>query len=233
MKPYTYLLINFFTIIVCFIFSFHPRIRFDRYFGTFLKSTTLVAIPFIIWDSLFTHYGIWWFNTDYTLNLNIAGLPLEECLFFYCIPFACIFTYYCLTQFFDLSSFNKYDPFIVVVSVTFCVAIAFLFPTRTYTFVTALITAITLTYLQWVAKVNWIGQASIIYCVLLLGFFPVNGILTGTGLESPIVNYNPDTFLNLRMLTIPIEDAVYGYTLFVLNIHFFKRLKKLRTELLN
>jgi lycopene cyclase domain-containing protein len=56
----------------------------------------------------------------------------------------------------------------------------------------------------------------------MLGFFPVNGILTGTGLESPIVNYNPDAFLGIRMLSIPIEDAVYGYTQFLLVLYFFK-----------
>ncbi len=59
----------------------------------------------------------------------------------------------------------------------------------------------------------------------MLGFFPVNGILTGTGLESPIVNYNPDDFLGIRMGTIPIEDAVYGYTQFLLVLYFFKQFK--------
>ena len=54
----------------------------------------------------------------------------------------------------------------------------------------------------------------------------VNGILTGTGLESPIVNYNPDEFIGLRILTIPAEDTVYGYELILWNIflfHMFKR----------
>jgi len=60
----------------------------------------------------------------------------------------------------------------------------------------------------------------------MLGFFPVNGILTGTGIESPIVNYNPDEILNIRMMTIPIEDAVYGYTQFLLLIYFFKTFKR-------
>jgi len=58
--------------------------------------------------------------------------------------------------------------------------------------------------------------------VLMIGFFPVNGILTGTGLESPIVNYNPDEIIGFRMLTIPVEDAVYGYSMFLLNLYFFK-----------
>ena len=65
--------------------------------------------------------------------------------------------------------------------------------------------------LHFVLKANWIGKASFIYLVLMPGFLAVNGILTGTGLESPIVNYNPKDFIGFRILTIPIEDTVYGY----------------------
>lgn len=54
----------------------------------------------------------------------------------------------------------------------------------------------------------------------------VNGVLIGNGLESQIVNYNMDQILNIRILTILVEDAVYGYTQFMLNIYFFKQFQK-------
>jgi lycopene cyclase domain-containing protein len=97
---------------------------------------------------------------------------------------------------------------------------------KTYTLVTAVATAATLIYLHFIARVPWIGQVSLTFTILMLGFFPVNGILTGTGLESPIVNYNPKSFLNIRILTVPIEDAVYGYTQFLLNLYLFKIFQK-------
>lgn len=75
---------------------------------------------------------------------------------------------------------------------------------KIYTLVTAITTIVTLIYLHFIVRADWISKASMVYTVLMLGFFPVNGVLTGTGLESPIVNYNPGDFLGIRMLTIPI-----------------------------
>ncbi|MBN9283544.1 MULTISPECIES: lycopene cyclase domain-containing protein [unclassified Flavobacterium] len=226
MKPYTYLLINLLTVIVCFIFSFDKRIQFNKQFSAFLKAGILVAIPFIIWDIFFTKIGVWWFNKAYTLGISIFGLPIEEWLFFICIPFSCIFTFFCLDKFFNLDRARPYNNIIVFISVIVCAVFALLYTDKIYTLVTAIITILTLVFLHFIARVDWIGKASLVFSVLMLGFFPVNGVLTGTGLESAIVNYNPEEFLNIRLLTIPIEDAVYGYAQFLLNLYFFKMFQK-------
>lgn len=226
LAPYTYLLINFATFIICFIFSFDRRIQFNRHFGSFLKAALIVAIPFLLWDALFTASGVWWFNSNYTIGMNLAGLPFEEVLFFICIPFACVFTYYCLDKFFDLSWANVFNNIIVFAISIVSLTVAFLYHEKIYTFVTAIAVTLTLIYLHFIARVQWIGQSFFVYLILLLGFFPVNGLLTGTGLESPVVNYNAQEMLNIRVLTIPIEDFVYGYTLFVLNLYFFKMFQK-------
>lgn len=226
MKPFTYLLIDFLTVIVCFVFSFDKRIQFHKQFLPFLKASVLVAIPFIVWDVYFTRIGVWWFNTDYTLGLSMLGLPLEEWLFFICIPFSCVFTFFCLDKFFRLGWASAFNNVIVFTSIIVCTLVALLNGDKTYTFVTAIVTTGTLIFLHFIVRAQWIGQASLVFLVLMLGFLPVNGVLTGTGLSSPIVNYNPARFLNIRLLSIPIEDAVYGYTQFLLTIYFFKLFQK-------
>jgi len=230
MISYTYSAILFFTVIVCFIASFDHRIKFNRYFVPFLKAAIVVAIPFILWDVWFTSKGVWWFNNDYTLGIILARLPLEEWLFFICIPFSCVFTYFCFDLFFKWNKLSSFNNIIVFVSIIGCSLIALLHYDKVYTLVTAVATILTLIYLHFIARVPWIGKASAVYTILMLGFFPVNGILTGTGLQSPIVNYNPDDFLGIRMLTIPVEDAVYGYTQFLLVLYFFKRFKGINNE---
>lgn len=230
MISYTYSLILFLTVIICFIASFDKRILFNHYFGAFIKAVILVAIPFIGWDIWFTSKGVWWFNTDYTMGIVIAGLPIEEWLFFIFIPFSCIFTYFCFDRFFKLDWLLGFNNLIVYVSLIVCSVVALLHYEKIYTLVTALVTIITLIYLHFIARVAWIGKASLVFTILMLGFFPVNGVLTGTGLENPIVNYNPDDFLGIRILTIPIEDAVYGYTQFLLVLYFFKLFKHTHNE---
>lgn len=223
MTSYTYLAVNFFTIIICFIYSFDKRLEFYRFFAPFLKSAIIVGIPFILWDVYFTKVGVWWFNSTYTVGFRIAGLPIEEWLFFLCIPFSCTFTYFCITRFKDVSWANGFGTIISFLTIIVCSVIALLHYDKLYTLVTAVVTVLSVIYFQFIAKINWIGQASLLFTILLLGFLPVNGVLTGTGLDNPIVNYNPTEFLGIRIGTIPIEDAVYGYTQFLWIIYFFKK----------
>lgn len=226
MKPYTYLLINFFTIVVCFIFSFHPKIRFDRFFGTFIKASVLVAVPFILWDAWFTYSGVWWFSEEYLLGVNLLRMPVEEWMFFICIPFSCIFTYYCLNKFFNLNRAERYNRILAIFLILLCVTILLFFNAKLYTSVTAIVTLLTVVYIYFIAGFPSFGKSTLVYLILMLGFIPVNGTLTGTGLEKAIVNYNPDQIIGLRILTIPIEDFVYGYVLFLLNVYFFEMMTK-------
>jgi len=228
MLSYTYLLINFFTVIICFIFSFHPRIRFYKHFGAFIKSSSLVALVFIIWDIWFTKNGVWWFNYDYLIGVKIFDLPIEEILFFICIPFSCVFTYFCLDQFFKLDWKPIPEKIFVLISAFIYLFVAVYFHDKIYTLVTFSSAAISLLILYFVLKVKWIGKASFIYLILMPGFLSVNGILTGTGLDSPIVNYDPTSFIGFRVFTIPIEDAFYGYEMILWNLFFFKKFRNIQ-----
>lgn len=226
MHHYTYLLINFFTVFICFIFSFHPKIKFNRHFGAFFSASFIVALFFIIWDAWFTEIGVWWFNDWYISGIKFFKLPVEEIMFFFCIPFSCVFTYFCLDKFFRLGWKPLPEKIFVVLSIIFALAVGLFFNDRIYTLITFVSTALSLFVLYFILNVRWIGKASFIYLVLMPGFLSVNGILTGTGLESPIVNYNPGSFMGYRILTIPLEDAVYGYEMILWNLFLFQKFKK-------
>src|SRR5665647_1977466 len=100
---FLYLLIDFFTVIIPLLFSFHPQIKFYKTWKAFFVSSFTVAIIFIIWDAVFTHLSVWSFNARYITGIYFLQLPIEEILFFICIPFSCVFTYYCLDKFYNLA----------------------------------------------------------------------------------------------------------------------------------
>ena len=221
-----YLLVNFFTISIPFVYSFHPKIRFHRHWPAFILASIVVAIPFVIWDGIFTSQGVWGFNERYITGIHLFNLPLEEVLFFICIPFSCVFTYFCLEKFYGL----RWNP---LLENAFClifsgalIVLGFLFIDRIYTTITFLSTGLVCLFLRFVFKVDWFGKATLVYGILLLPFFIVNGVLTGAGLEEPVVWYDNTENLGLRMYTIPVEDAFYGFELILLNILLFKWFQK-------
>jgi lycopene cyclase domain-containing protein len=219
---YLYLLVNFFTIFIPFLFSFHPKIKFNLSWKSFFPASIIVAIVFIIWDSIFTHLGVWYFNPDYILGIYFLKLPLEEILFFICIPFSCVFTYFCLDKFYNLKWNPKTEVIFCILFATILLIAGIIHLDKLYTSVTFISTALVCLILKFVLKIDWFGKAVTVYAILLIPFLMVNGILTGTGIEGAVVNYNPSENLGIRILTIPVEDAFYGFEMILLNIYLFK-----------
>ena len=222
---WTYLLVNFFTIIVPFLFSFHSKLNFHKNFKSFFPANIFVAVLFLSWDILFTKIGVWGFNSDYIMGIYFFNLPLEEILFFICIPFACIFTYHCLNIFFKLRWSARNENIFVFCFSALLLMTGIYFHSQLYTSATFISLGILLLVLKYILKANWLPKLVIIYPVLLIPFFIVNGILTGTGLNQPVVLYNDAENLGIRLLTIPVEDIFYGFELILLNIFLYEYFK--------
>jgi lycopene cyclase domain-containing protein len=58
-----------------------------------LTTLTPVVACFAGWDLIAVHGGEWWFSARYTLGLRLAGLPIEEWLFFGVVPVCALLTY--------------------------------------------------------------------------------------------------------------------------------------------
>jgi len=75
------------------ILSFLMPIRLYTHRRALFFSIGIVCIFYWVWDAIATARGHWSFNPAYVLDIRIAGMPLEEWLFFVVITFVSIFTY--------------------------------------------------------------------------------------------------------------------------------------------
>jgi len=222
---YTYLLVNFFTIIVPFLFSFHPKLNFYKTWKSFFPAVIGTAFFFLVWDAYFTGLGVWGFNKDYVVGVYLYNLPLEEILFFFCIPYACVFTYHCLDLWLKVL---KSDKWISLIFILVCVIAAIFNFQNAYTLFAFLTLSLLLLIAKYVLRVTWLMKFYFIYGILLFPFLIVNGILTGTGIENPVVWYNENEIIGWRILTIPFEDIFYGMAMVLMNLLIYKGLLEKR-----
>lgn len=222
---FTYLAVDLLAVLFPFIFTFHPRLAFHRTWSAFWPACLITALLFVAWDIFFTSLGVWGFNNNYLLGINVANLPLEEILFFICIPYACVFTYHCIKV---LSKREWSGPLIRPLTwllVAVLVVVALLQIDHLYTSVTFIATAALLVLHLLVIRSNYLGRFYIAWLVIFLcPFLITNGILTGSFIDEPIVWYNNTQNLGIRVLTIPIEDFIYGMLMFLMNVTIYEYL---------
>jgi lycopene cyclase domain-containing protein len=219
---YLYLLVDLTAIAIPLLFSFHPKILLYKKWAYLWPAILLATILFCIWDSHFTKIGVWGFNPSYVTGIYFFHLPIEEILFFICIPYACVFTYFCFGIFYGNNFKLRFEKQISLAIAILALAGAIVYHDRLYTFYTCVGLLAFLTILQFLIKAKWISLFYYSHMFLLIPFFIVNGILTGTGPEKPVVWYNDLENMGVRMLTIPLEDVFYGMFMLLLNVFFFE-----------
>jgi len=208
---YTYLAIDISAIAVPFIATFHPRIRFYKQWPFVLTAMLLSGLAFISWDIFFTATRVWGFNPDYLCGVYFFNLPLEEVLFFVCIPYACMFSYHCLiTLRPGLSISGIASAYISWGLIVGGGVASIVFLQHKYTGATFLLLTFFILYAR---NKSWAGRFYLCYAAMLLPFLIINGILTGSLMEAPVVWYNNNEIIGVRLLTIPVEDVFYGLIL--------------------
>ena len=219
-----YLWLNIGSVAIPLLYSFHPKLQLYKKFHWLLLSLMLTMGVFIPWDVIFTINGVWGFNSDYFLGFEIFSLPLEEWLFFICIPFACVFTHYALLLYFPNLKLNKVATKAISISlvlILFILALANY--DKWYTLVNFSL-AIPLTWLVYKYNPQLLQHFFLTFLVMLIPFFIVNGVLTGSWIDNQVVWYNNAENLGIRMGTIPVEDSIYAYSMILMNLYFFEYL---------
>lgn len=218
---YTYLILNLACIFFPFILSFDKKIAYYKLWKPLFIGILISAAFFIIWDILFTKLGVWSFNPTYIIGIYIFNLPIEEILFFITVPYACIFIYEVVNGYTKRDVIGCGKPYSVIVSII-CLVLIILFHDKTYTLVNASICLIMLLFAAFIYKSQNLGRFFLAYFISLIPFLICNGLLTAL----PVVIYNNNENMNLRLFTIPIEDTLYGLSLMLIPILIMDYFKK-------
>ena len=208
-----------------FIRSFENKISFYKNWKALALAITLMMMIFISWDVIFTNLSVWSFNDKYILGYKLLSLPIEEWMFFVCVPYSCIFIHEVLNYFFPLKEiriniyrWNFWFALMLIV-------IGFVCWSKMYTCVCFIFTGLFLLFLQ-AKNTQLIAEIYRTFIVSLIPFFIVNGILTGALTDEPIVIYNNLQNTMIRIITIPIEDFVYCLFMLGITILIYESQKK-------
>ncbi|MFM7682713.1 MAG: lycopene cyclase domain-containing protein [Bacteroidota bacterium] len=207
-----------------FALSFDKKVNFIRYWKPILISVVCVGIPFLIWDELFTQLEVWGFNSTYLFGIYLGHLPLEEVLFFLVVPYCCVFIHEVLTTYFPNMKLDVTAKFFGIIMLALSIILVILNPTNYYTLSACSLTSIYI-LIAFIRKFHWFSSFAFTYLVCLIPFLIVNGILTGSMTDEPIVWYSEKHITGFRILTIPFEDLFYNFSFLFPIIWIFENLK--------
>jgi lycopene cyclase domain-containing protein len=181
-----------------------------------------MGIFFLTWDHYFTKWGVWSFNPEYVTGIYLAGMPVEEWMFFLFIPYSCLFIYHCLNLFLGHRQWERIAPVISGAVVIICTGLMIAGVNRFYTFSTAFFLAVFILLMMIYRHSYWMGRFYRAYLVSKIPFLLVNGLLTAL----PVVMYNDNENLGTRIYTIPVEDVFYSMLMLMMVTAVYERLKK-------
>lgn len=220
---FTYLLLNIGSILFPLFLSFDKKVHFYTHWWRLIPSILFGAFLFIVWDIWFVKEGVWHFNSEYLIGIWWVHLPLEEILFFICIPYACMFIYACLKSYFT-DIFVSISKAITFIFLFFFLVMSVVYHQNLYSFVTFSGCFIILLAHFICFRTKYLGYFYFMWLVHLIPLFIVNGFLTSL----PVVIYNDTENMGIRIGTVPFEDMFYSFFLLLLITTSYEGLKQIK-----
>ncbi|GET33797.1 hypothetical protein PbJCM13498_26600 [Prolixibacter bellariivorans] len=218
---FTYFILLFLSLLGPLLLSFDKKVHYYKRWKFLFPAILRAAVLFILWDIIFTRTAIWGFNEKYIVGWQVWHLPVEEWLFFLIIPFNCLFIFDVMVFYFPRLKFpsNALNRVVLAVLAVLLLGLSLYFRRQYYTFIVSLLTAsYLLMILIFRRHLGWLAHFLVAYLIVLIPFSIVNGLLTSL----PVVWYNPTDNLGIRFLTIPVEDFIYLFLLFLMVTDFYK-----------
>lgn len=223
MNP-VYLYLDILTVFFPFILSFDRKVAFYKDWKYLFPSIGIMGAFFIGKDVWYAAMQIWGFNDRYLLGIRWLGLPVEEWMFFVVVPYAIVFIYACLKAYLKIDPLIRVHRHIAIGLSVLLIVVGIAYYARLYTSIIFILTAALLLYNVY-RRQPWLSMFLLAYFVSLIPFLLVNGVLTGSWLDEPIVWYDNSHNLGIRIFTIPIEDTIYNLMMYLMTVQLMEWFK--------
>ncbi len=198
-SQYLYLTLILLSILFPLLASFYSKAPFYKKWKYLSVAILIPGIIFVVWDEIFTRLNVWGFNEKYLAGIYLGSLPLEEILFFICIPYACVFTYFTLNYVMEKDYLFPHHELISSLLIIILLISGIYNTDKIYTAVTFILLSLCLAYITLKVRPRYMGRFYFAFAVILIPFLLINGILTGAFIEEEVVWYNDQASLGIRL----------------------------------
>ncbi len=219
-----YLWINIGTLIIPLLFSFEKKVAFFKKWVFLFPAIILTAIFFLIWDVWFVQMNIWGYNAKYLLGYYIFGLPVEEVMFFFSIPYACTFIYEWIRSHAGENHLIEdlhrwFTMFFFGIALT----LLYWYNDKLYTAITCIVLSLILGTHLMVIRRRYMSWFYFAFLISIIPMLIINSILA----SKQVIYYNPDQQIDFTIMSSPIEDFLYNLTLLSVCIGLYEWFKRL------
>lgn len=220
-----YLLFDILYLTIPLIFSFSGKAPFFRKWKYLWVSTLATGIIFFAWDAAFTASGVWEYNPDHLVGWYILGVPLEEVLYYVCIPYAGVFVYHTLTHAIERDYIYFHHELISsALSILFMV-LGLYHMDKAFTGTVFIGSAMFLAFQMIILKPRYMSRFYFATPFILLLLIPHALLITGQFSIQLLVWHDINETLGIRLGTAPVEVLLFGWLLILVNVTVYEWLK--------
>jgi lycopene cyclase domain-containing protein len=217
----TFLWLNIIVVLIPLALSFHKKIALYKEFAFILPAIILPSVFFIVWEHYFLELGVWSFNPAYITGNLWFGMPVEEVMYYFCIPFACLFLYAASLIFISRDVFRAFERYLGIGLVILSIFMTYFFRQRIYASVAFMLLAFTILFRIWAGKRKSLSRFYLGFLICLPLFFIVQLLLTGL----PVITYDPQHITTLHIFSVPVENLIAFLVLLLWNVGIYTWLK--------
>jgi hypothetical protein len=166
--------------------------------------------------------GVLKYNAKYLIDAGVSGIPLEQILLSFLLPFTFLTIYYYLNATHPLVKADKYSLSISNLLMGLCIAVIFFAYNKGLAVVTFSLLLPTLFVVEYKNKLRFMLQFYRSYALalilFLLIFIPVNLL--------SIYKYTPEQTIELKIAYIPFESYFYFLTMGLVSVFAYEVFKK-------